>query len=107
MPLYAASSEFYDKAGGNYVFKKSDKSKHSSAQMAAYWTKWAEKYPIVSIEDDMAEDDWAGWKTPTQSIGGRASAGPTPASSSQQTCPVGGYPHSHPLPTPKNTPPTH
>src|SRR5216684_481985 len=71
--LDPASSEFYDKASGNYVFKKSDKSTHSSAQMAAYWTKWAEKYPIVSIEDGLAEDDWAGWKTLTQSIGGRAS----------------------------------
>ena len=41
--------------------------------MAAYWTKWAEKYPIVSIEDGMAEDDWAGWKSLTQSIGSKSS----------------------------------
>lgn len=67
--LDPASSEFYDKASGNYVFKKSDKSAHSSAQMAAYWTKWAEKYPIVSIEDGMAEDDWSGWETLTESAG--------------------------------------
>ena len=67
--LDPASSEFYDKASGNYVFKKSDKSAHSSAQMAAYWTKWAETYPIVSIEDGMAEDDWSGWKTLTESAG--------------------------------------
>ena len=60
--LDPASSEFYDKASGNYVFKKSDKSAHSSEQMAAYWTSWVEKYPIVSIEDGMAEDDWSGWK---------------------------------------------
>jgi enolase len=40
---------------------------HSSAQMAAYWTSWVEKYPIVSIEDGMAEDDWAGWKALTES----------------------------------------
>ena len=71
--LDPASSEFYDKASGNYVFKKSDKSAHSSAQMAAYWTTWAEKYPIVSIEDGMAEDDWAGWKSLTQSIGSNSS----------------------------------
>jgi enolase len=67
--LDPASSEFYEKASGNYVFKKSDKSAHSSEQMAAYWTSWVEKYPIVSIEDGMAEDDWGGWKTLTQSVG--------------------------------------
>src|SRR5277367_2393227 len=67
--LDPASSEFYDKASGNYVFKKSDKSAHSSEQMAAYWTSWVDKYPIVSIEDGMAEDDWSGWKTLTQSVG--------------------------------------
>ncbi len=99
--LDPASSEFYDKAGGNYVFKKSDKSKHSSAQMAAYWTKWAEKYPIVSIEDGMAEDDWAGWKTLTQSIGGRASAGTAAASGSKETYQVSGYPNAYVIPTPK------
>src|SRR5258708_31866948 len=71
--LDPASSEFYDKANGNYVFKKSDKSTHTSAQMAAYWTSWVEKYPIVSIEDGMAEDDWAGWKSLTQSIGSKSS----------------------------------
>src|SRR5713226_2188338 len=71
--LDPASSEFYDKATGNYVFKKSDKAVHTSAQMAAYWTTWAEKYPIVSIEDGMAEDDWAGWKSLTQSIGSKSS----------------------------------
>jgi enolase len=71
--LDPASSEFYDKASGNYIFKKSDKSTHSSAQMAAYWTNWAEKYPIVSIEDGMAEDDWTGWKSLTQSIGSKSS----------------------------------
>jgi len=71
--LDPASSEFYDKASGKYVFKKSDKSAHSSAEMAAYWTAWAEKYPIVSIEDGMAEDDWAGWKQLTQSVGSKAS----------------------------------
>jgi len=71
--LDPASSEFYDKASGKYVFKKSDKTVHTSAEMAAYWTLWAEKYPIVSIEDGMAEDDWAGWKSLTQSIGSKTS----------------------------------
>ncbi len=71
--LDPASSEFYDKSSGKYVFKKSDKSAHSSAEMAAYWTGWTEKYPIVSIEDGMAEDDWAGWKQLTQSVGSKSS----------------------------------
>ncbi len=71
--LDPASSEFYDKASGKYVFKKSDKSSHSSDEMAAYWTSWVEKYPIVSIEDGMAEDDWAGWKTLTNSVGSKTS----------------------------------
>jgi len=71
--LDPASSEFYDKASGNYIFKKSDKSVHSSAQMAVYWSSWVERYPIVSIEDGMAEDDWSGWKSLTQSIGSKSS----------------------------------
>ena len=71
--LDPASSEFYDKASGKYVFKKSDKSAHSSDQMAAYWTGWTEKYPIVSIEDGMAEDDWAGWGKLTNGIGAKVS----------------------------------
>src|SRR5262250_1483505 len=71
--LDPASSEFYDKASGRYVFKKSDKSAHTSPEMAAYWTSWVDKYPIVSIEDGMAEDDWSGWKTLTQSVGSKSS----------------------------------
>src|SRR5271165_6579461 len=71
--LDPAASEFFDKASGKYVFKKSDKSTHSSLEMAAYWTKWVEKYPIVSLEDGMAEDDWSGWKTLTESIGSKTS----------------------------------
>jgi enolase len=71
--LDPASSEFYDKASGKYIFKKSDKSAHSSSEMAAYWTSWVEKYPIVSIEDGMAEDDWRGWKQLTNSTGSRDS----------------------------------
>ena len=71
--LDPASSEFYDKISGKYVFKKSDKSGRTSEEMAAYWAAWVVKYPIVSIEDGMAEDDWAGWKTLTQSVGRKSS----------------------------------
>jgi enolase 1/2/3 len=71
--LDPASSEFYDKSSGRYVFKKSDKSTHASEEIVAYWTSWTQKYPIVSIEDGMAEDDWAGWKSLTQSIGSKTS----------------------------------
>jgi enolase len=71
--LDPASSEFYDKASGKYVFKKSDKSAHSSSEMADYWTSWVGKYPIVSIEDGMAEDDWSGWKELTDNIGSSTS----------------------------------
>jgi len=69
--LDPAASEFYDKASGKYVFKKSDKSQRSSEQMAEYWATWARQYPIVSIEDGMAEDDWAGWKKLTELIGNK------------------------------------
>ena len=51
------------------MFKKSDKRELSPEQMAAYWTDWTRKYPIVSIEDGLAEDDWHGWKLLTQSVG--------------------------------------
>ena len=71
--LDPAASEFFDKSAGKYVFKKSDKSEHTPDQMAAYWTNWIEKYPIVSLEDGMAEDDWAGWKTLTNSVGTKTS----------------------------------
>jgi enolase len=71
--LDPAASEFFDKASGRYVFKKSDKSSHSSLEMADYWTKWVEKYPIVSLEDGMAEDDWSGWKALTGAIGSKPS----------------------------------
>src|SRR3984893_10957801 len=72
--LDPASSEFYDKPSAKYVFKKSDKSAHTSPEMAAYWTNWVEKYPIVSIEDGMAEDDWSGWETLTESVGSKTSS---------------------------------
>jgi len=67
--LDPAASEFYDKASGKYIFKKSDKSARTSEQMANFWAGWARQYPIVSIEDGMAEDDWAGWKLLTDRLG--------------------------------------
>jgi enolase len=65
--LDPAASEFYQ--GGFYVFKKSDGSKKSSEQMVEYWANWARQYPIVSIEDGMAENDWQGWSLLTQTLG--------------------------------------
>ncbi len=67
--LDPASSEFYDKDKNKYVFKKSDKSEKNSEQLAAFWSGWVDKYPIVSIEDGMAEDDWDGWKKLTDALG--------------------------------------
>ena len=67
LALDPAASEFFD--GKSYVFKKSDKRKLSSEQMAAYWQSWCEQYPIVSIEDGMAENDWNGWKLLTDQVG--------------------------------------
>ena len=69
--LDPASSEFFDKHKQRYVFKKSDGRELTSQEMAAYWTDWAEKYPIISIEDGMDENDWEGWKTLTERIGSR------------------------------------
>jgi enolase len=69
LALDPASSEFYD--GSSYVFKKSDGRKLSSDQMIAFWSEWASKYPIISIEDGMAENDWDGWKALTDAIGNR------------------------------------
>jgi enolase len=67
--LDPAASEFYDPAKKKYVFKKSDKSERTSDQMAEFWQNWVRQYPIVSIEDGMAEDDWDGWKTLTDALG--------------------------------------
>lgn len=67
--LDPASSEFYDAGKKKYVFKKSDGRELSSEEMASYWAEWAGKYPIISIEDGMAEDDWDGWKSLTDKIG--------------------------------------
>jgi enolase len=67
----AASTEMYDEKTKLYKFYKSSQKTLSSDEMVAYWTDWVNKYPIVSIEDGMAEDDWDGWKKLTQSIGDR------------------------------------
>jgi enolase len=69
LALDPAASEFYD--GKSYVFKKSDKRKLTSEQMAAFWKSWSDQYPIVSIEDGMAENDWTGWKLLTDLVGQR------------------------------------
>src|SRR5580765_6944231 len=66
--LDPASSEYFK--GGKYVFKKSDKSERTSEQMVEFWANWVRQYPaILSIEDGMAEDDWAGWKLLTDTVG--------------------------------------
>ena len=67
--LDPAASEFYDSKIKKYVFKKSDKSEKTSEQMVAFWADWARQFPILSIEDGMAEDDWAGWKAITEALG--------------------------------------
>ena len=67
--LDPASSEFYDKEKNKYIFKKSDKRELSSEEMTAYWESWVNKYPIISIEDGLAEDDWDGWKHLTEVLG--------------------------------------
>jgi enolase len=67
LALDPAASEFYD--GASYVFKKSDGRKLTSDQMVSFWKDWAGKYPIISIEDGMAENDWDGWKALTDAIG--------------------------------------
>ena len=69
LALDPAASEFYDAGKGRYVFKKSDKSEKSSGQMVEFWSNWVRQYPIVSLEDGMAEDDWKGWKLLTDTLG--------------------------------------
>ena len=71
LALDPASSEFFDKASGNYVFKKSDKSEKSSEEMVNFYADWVRQYPIISIEDGLAEDDWKGWQVLTEKLGGR------------------------------------
>jgi len=67
--LDPAASEFYDSKTKLYHFKKSNGKKLKPLEMADYWTNWAKKYPIISLEDGMAEDDWTGWKALTDKIG--------------------------------------
>ncbi len=67
--LDPASSEFYDSEKAKYIFKKSDKSEKASEEMVEFWSNWVRQYPIVSIEDGMAEDDWRGWKLLTDRLG--------------------------------------
>jgi enolase len=67
--LDPAASEFYQ--DGKYVFKKSDKSTKSSEDMVRYYAKWVKDYPIVSLEDGLAEDDWDGWVLLTKELGGK------------------------------------
>jgi enolase len=67
--LDPAASELYK--DGKYIFKKSDKSAKSSEEMVRYWAKWAKDYPIVSLEDGLAEDDWEGWALLTKELGGK------------------------------------
>jgi enolase len=67
--LDVASSEFFDKESGKYIFKKSDGSKKSGEELIALYQDLAKRYPIISIEDGMAENDWAGWKKLTLAMG--------------------------------------
>src|SRR5208282_2713137 len=67
--LDPAASEFYK--DGKYVFKKSDKSAKSSDEMVRYWAKWANDYPIVSLEDGLSEEDWDGWQDLTKELGNK------------------------------------
>jgi enolase len=69
--LDPAASEFYDSTKKRYVFKKSSGQELTSDEMANYWFDWANKYPIISIEDGMAEDDWEGWKKLTELAGNK------------------------------------
>jgi enolase len=69
--LDPAASEFYDAEKQKYVFKKSDKSEYTSDEMVKFWAKWVEQYPIISLEDGMAENDWDGWRTLTEALGSK------------------------------------
>jgi enolase len=68
--LDPAASEFYE--DGAYVFAKSDGSRKSSAEMVAFWSDWVRQYPIWSLEDGLAEQDWDGWRLLTETLGGKA-----------------------------------
>ncbi len=67
----AATSEFYDEKTGLYTFKKSSGKQMNGDEMVNYWAEWCKKYPIISIEDGCAEDDWASWKKLTTAVGSK------------------------------------
>ena len=67
----AAMTELYDEKTGLYSFKKSGGATMTTDEVIAYWAKWVDQYPILSIEDGLAEDDWAGWVSLNSAIGGR------------------------------------
>jgi enolase len=67
----AATTEFYDEATGMYILKKSTGDKMTSSEMVSFWKGWCDKYPIISIEDGLAEDDWKGWAELTQVLGNK------------------------------------
>jgi enolase len=67
----AANSELWNNDKNKYIFHKSDGKEMSSEQLVKFWENWARQYPIISIEDGMAEDDWEGWKMLTQAVGER------------------------------------
>jgi enolase len=69
--LDPAASELYKEGNGKYLFWKSDKSVKSSEDMVRFWAKWARDYPIVSLEDGLAEDDWQGWQMLTRELGSK------------------------------------
>jgi enolase len=69
--LDAASSEFYDEEAKVYRFKKSSGEELTAAEMVDFWKEWINKYPILSIEDGMAEDDWNGWQALTAAVGNK------------------------------------
>ncbi len=71
LALDPAAAEFYNKETGIYEFKWSDGSKRNSDEMTEYWANWVEKYPIISIEDGLDENDWDGWKTLTNALGNK------------------------------------
>jgi enolase len=67
----AANSELWDAKGKNYVFKKSSGKKMKSEELVKFWENWCRQYPIASIEDGLAEDDWKGWKMLTEAVGSK------------------------------------
>ena len=69
LALDPAASEFYDSKSGKYIFRKSGGGERTREQMVDYWSEWVAKYPIISLEDGMAEGDWEGWRLLTQRLG--------------------------------------